>query len=266
MNSSELYNFLDLPEEVKQNLSEYGINRKDTFRITVSDLMKDNELVQNLDKLILSDVGEDPDGIKILWEELKLAEQAFEEYQRKGISFDIFIDTMKFCTRFLSAYYKTYGCYRFVWGWWFPRQLSLKEFRIGALEYEYSQEGCIYVHIPSDADLSPQSVFNSISRFKDFNRQYFPEHQGREIRCQSWLLSLELKNVLTENSNILAFQKLFDVVETDYESMAVLDWVFPGFDKVSEELPEETSLQKNMKKHLLGGGKIGWSTGKLSPL
>jgi len=38
---------------------------------------------------------------------------------------------------------------------------------------------------------------------------------------------------------------------------------FPGFDKVSEELPEETSLQRNMKKYLLEGNKIGWSEGSL---
>ncbi len=83
------------------------------------------------------------------------------------------------------------------------------------------------------------------------------------MQCESWMLSPALSNVLRTDSNILAFQKLFDINETDYESMAVLDWVFPGFDKVSEELPEETSLQKNMKKYLLEGNKIGWSKGSL---
>ena len=81
--------------------------------------------------------------------------------------------------------------------------------------------------------------------------------------CQSWLLSPALKNILSGNSNILSFQKLFDIVETDEESMAVLDWVFPGFDKVSGKLPENTSLQRNMKKYLLEGKKIGWTKGIL---
>lgn len=263
MDSNELYKLLDLPNDVIHKLNAYGEERNNTFHITITDLINNDELVQKLDKLILSDVEEDPDGIKILWEELKIAEQAFEEYQRKGIPIDIFIDTMKFCTRFLLHHYRIYGCYRFVWGWWFPRQLSLREFRIGSLEYEYSEEKCINIHIPSDADLSQQSVLESLSQFKSFCRQYYPERKGQELQCQSWLLSPALKYVLNDDSNILAFQKLFNIIETDYESMAVLDWVFPGFDSVSEKLPEETSLQKNMKKYLLEGGKIGWTKGIL---
>lgn len=263
MNNDELYNLLDLPEAVIQELNTYGKNRKSTFNVSLNDLMKNNDLVQKLDKMILDNVGEDPDGFKTLWEELEIAKQSFEEYQRRGISIDIFVDTMKFCTRFLQEHFKTYGCYRFVWGWWFPRQLSLKEFRIGSLEYEYCEDKCINVHIPSDAVFSQQSVLESLSQFKNFCKQYYPECDGQEIQCESWLLSPALKDVLDDNSNILAFQKLFNVVETDYESMAVLDWVFPGFNSVSEQLPEETSLQKNMKKYLLDGKKIGWSKGIL---
>lgn len=263
MNSTELYNLLNLPDVVIEKLNTYGQKRKGSFHIALSDLMKDNDLVQNLDKIILENVGEDPDGFKTLWEELEIAKQSFEEYQKRGISIDIFADTMKFCTRFLHEHMKTHGCFRFVWGWWFPRQLSLNEFRIGSLEYEFCGEKFTNVHIPSDADLSKQSVSDSLSQYKSFCRQYYPEREEWELRCESWLLSPALKDVLNDNSNILAFQKFFHVTETDYESMAVLDWVFPGFSEVSEQLPEKTSLQKNMKKYLLEGKKIGWSKGIL---
>lgn len=263
MNNNELYKLLDLPEEVEDKLNTYGKIRKGTVNITIDDLMESDELVQNLDKMILNEVGEDTDGIKVLWEELNIALQSFEEYKQRGIPVDIFKDTMKFCTRFLFEYHKTHACYRFVWGWWFSRQLSLREFRIGALEYEYSGDKYINVHIPSDADLSKRSVLDSISQFKSFGKQFYPEWEGKELKCESWMLSPALKKVLNSDSNILAFQKLFNVLETDYESMAVLDWVFPGFDNVTEKLPEETSLQRNMKKYLLEGNKIGWSTGIL---
>lgn len=46
------------------------------------------------------------------------------------------------------------------------------------------------------------------------------------------------------------------------ESMAVLDWVFPGETVTLQDLPETTSLQKKMKLFLLNGGKIGWVKGK----
>ena len=263
MNHNELYQLLEIPEDVVRRLDAYEKGRTSTFHIAVSDLMADYGLVQNLNQLILEDVGEDADGIKTLWEELNIARQSFEEYQRKEIPVDIFTDTMKFCTRFLLDYHKTYACYRFVWGWWFPRQLSLREFRIGALEYEFSEEKCIQIHIPSDAGLSQQAVLESNSRFKRFCKQYYPEWEGKEMYCQSWLLSPVLKDILNGNSNILSFQELFDVVETDEESMAVLDWVFPGFNEISDKLPENTSLQRNMKRYLLEGKKIGWTKGIL---
>ena len=41
-------------------------------------------------------------------------------------------------------------------------ETSMREFRIGALEYEYCEEKCIKVHIPSDADLSKQSVLSPL--------------------------------------------------------------------------------------------------------
>ena len=241
MENNQLYNLLNLPAEVIHNLDKYGSSGKNTFNIDIEDLIQNTSLVKELDKLIAGSTGQDEDGMKILWEELNIARQSFDEYQKRGIPDKIFIDTMKFCTRFLDEYYKTYSCYRFVWGWWFPRQLALLEFRIGALEYEYCNGQYISLHIPSDADLTPQSVLKSISQFKDFCRQYYPGWEGIQIQCESWMLSPALK----------------------YESMAILDWVFPGYNKIPEELPENTSLQTNMKKYLLGGNKPGWTKGVL---
>lgn len=266
MNNQELYQLLDLPKEVIKRLNACGETRNHTFHVCVSDLIKDIELTRRLDQLITDAVGEDPDGMKTLWEDLNIARDAFDEYQKKGIPVTVFTDTMKFCTRFLTDYHKTHACYRFQFGWWFPRQLSLREFRIGALEYEYGEEGYIEIHIPSDADISEASVLESLSQFKLFCRQYYPAWENLPFRCQSWLLSPALKELLDDTSKILAFQKLFDIVETDYESMAALDWVFPGHDKVSADLPEHTGLQKKMKKYLLEGKSVGWTTGLLRPL
>lgn len=263
MTHNELYHLLELPEEIVQALNAYGSHKKDSFPVTIDDLTEKKELIQTLDKQIAEYVGEDPDGFKILWEELNLAVQSYNKYVQKGIPMRIFTDTMKFCTRFLAEYYKTHGCYRFVWGWWFPRQLSLREYRIGALEYEWTDENFIGVHIPSDADLTPASVEQSLAQFKSFCRQYEPEWERLEMQCESWMLSPALRHVLRDGSNILSFQKRFTITETDEESMAVLDWVFPGYDKVSEALPETTSLQRNMKKYLLAGNNIGWSKGIL---
>lgn len=266
MKNNELYQLLKLPERIIEQFVEYEKKRTSFFQIEIEELISDIFLMKRLNEEIKTFIGEDSDGIRMLWEELNISLKTFEEYQKRGICVDIFLDTMKFCTRFLNEYYKIYGTYRFTWGWWFPRQLSMREFRIGALEYEYCEEKCIKVHIPSDADLSKQSVLSSLTEFGEFCKKYYPEWSNLEIWCESWMLSPALNKVLKEDSNILQFQALFDVKETDYESMAVLDWVFPECRQVSECMPERTSLQKNMKQYLLKGGKIGWSKGVLCHL
>ena len=76
-------------------------------------------------------------------------------------------------------------------------------------------------------------------------------------------MSPALHKLLKKDSNILQFQDMFEITETDEESMAVMDWVFPGCAQGLEQLPETTSLQRNMIKYLLSGGKVGWSKGVL---
>lgn len=262
MEHDELYRMLDLSLEVVGALSGYREKRMGPFPLEIRELIADAGMWRGLEEKIKGFVGEDPDGIGMLWEDLEIARNIFQEYQKRGIPMEIFRDTMKFCIRFLNEHYKTYGTYRFVWGWWFPRQLSMREFRVGALEYEFCEDR-IEIHIPSDADLSRPSVLDSLARFQEFCGKYYPEWGRLALCCESWLLSPALCKLLDKNSNILQFQDMFDVTETDEESMGVLDWVFPGNKKVTKQLPEGTSLQKNMKKHLLSGGKIGWSKGVL---
>lgn len=43
--------------------------------------------------------------------------------------------TMKFCTRFLYEHYATWGTYKYVWAWWFPRQMSLQEFLLSENQF-----------------------------------------------------------------------------------------------------------------------------------
>ena len=62
------------------------------------------------------------------------------------------------------------------------------------------------------------------------------------------------------------FQGLFQLESVDYECMAVLDWVFPGEKGEVINLSENTSLQKNMKRFLLDGHKVGWAKGHLVKL
>ncbi|MBO5489165.1 MAG: DUF5596 domain-containing protein [Eubacterium sp.] len=263
MERKKLYKILEIPEEVVLELEEYEQREQKKFPVDMKRLYSDRKYRDELHEHIQAFVGEDTKGFGMLWEELNIASRTYDEYEKMGIDETIFIDTMKFCTRFLHEHKKNQGDFRFVWGWWFPRQLAMDEFRIGSLEFEKT-ESMISIHIPGDADLSPDAVQKSIASFRTFCETYFPSWCGLPLHCESWLLSPVLKELLDEHSNIIQFQNLFEVEQTDYDSMAVLDWVFPGYREVTEVLPEKTSLQKKMKNYLLAGNKVGWSTGTIS--
>ena len=217
-------------------------------------------------KALAQAVGEDKDGIKTLAAMSVCALSSYERYRVMGIPDEIFDATMQFVSRFLQAEYERSGRLRFIWGWWFPRQLSLREFRLGALEYEMTRENeapCIRIHIPAGTDMSLPSLNASLQQARAFFARYFPAHAEAEIFCDSWMLSPVLKELLPERSHILLFQRNFTVLKTE-ENDAALEWIFPDKTIPTKALPENTSLQKKVKRLLLAGGHIGWTLGKLN--
>lgn len=266
MKNMELFRLLEIPDEVQEQLIAYGNSRNVEIPKGISDKIRKrsewDEGIKELQELL----GDDPDGMKILWELLNMVSSySYGEYVRRNIPEDIFTATMKFCTRFLREHDRTFHTYKFVWAWWFPRQISLNEYRIGALEYEFveGEDREIAVHIPSDADLRKASVAQSIKEFYEFRKKYYPEWETVKLTCDTWMLMPELKELLGEESNIIAFQNLFEIDTVDYDATWYMGWIFPGVEKVDEFLPEETSLQRNMKKYLLDGRKFGIAKGHL---
>lgn len=266
MNKKELYRMLEFPNEVIELLYEYENERN----IVISNSLVNRILkrdswgyaIEELESLL----GTDESGIKILWELLNIVcDYTYDRYVDAGINDKIFADTMKFSTRFLNEYYQTYGSYRFVWAKWFPRQISLSEFRIGALEFEFVNFDTkeVAIHIPSDANLEKESVLQSLKAFHLFKDTYFSQWENITLTCNSWMMSPILKNFLQDNSNILAFQNMFQIDTMDLDSMGFMQWVFPGYEVIDKNLPENTMLQRKMKAYLLSGKKVGVAKGHL---
>ncbi len=206
--------------------------------------------------------GDDPLGMKILTVMLDCLVDTYGRYMQKGISEKVFLDTMGFIPRFISSHKAAHGVSAFVWSWWLPREISMNEFRIGEYEYEFWIDGGVKklnLHIPSDADLKN----GNIEAIYPFVKQYYPEYAECNIVCDSWLLSPELKKLLPEDSNIIRFQNKFRIERFDEDSPYFIGWVYPGKEGLPyNELPEGTTLQRNMKKHLINGGKIGSAYGE----
>lgn len=211
-------------------------------------------------------LGDDPKGFKMLTCQLHCALNTYRQYRKKEIPEEIFWDTMGFIPRFLEWQKKYYGEYSFPWGWWLPRQLSLWEFRLGQLEFERikTQDGpVISLHIPSDAKLEPELLRDSVRQMRHLFLIQYPEFYQAPVACESWMLSPALQELLPEDSRILQFASCFEVQSVDWDSEAVLDWVFPGPRVPYEQLAETTSLQRAMKRYLLEDKKVGWARGVL---
>lgn len=187
-------------------------------------------------------------------------------YRLKGIPGEIFRATMGCFPRFVEEYKVSYGTYGFDRAFWTPRQTGLYLFRIGELEYELDESisyGVISIHIPSDAKLTPEKCRASYEQSRAFIKRYYPKWQDCEYICDSWLLAPGLKDILPETSHIIAFQNGFNIRVINENSKEFMQWVYKRMDIPYQELPEDTSLQRNMKQYLLKGGKIGEALGVL---
>ena len=217
-----------------------------------------------------------PDGADVLIRQLGQAVDSRKWGAWKRFPEEIWLDTMKCYPRFIAEHRRSYGTDGFDRGEWTVRQVNARLFRIGELEYELAEDmpetdlrRCVSLHIPSDTRLKPALLQESLRRAKAFLREYFPEWSALPMVCGSWLLSPRLKEWLPEDSGILRFQAAFDIINTDPEDTAALEWVFhiaAGQQAAMNPaaFPEETTLQRKMKADYLAGGKPGSALGRLA--
>lgn len=218
-------------------------------------------------------LGEDRYGIKILTCMIHCLEDTYTKYKQLGIEEHVFADTMNCFPRFIDEHKVSYGCYGFDRDWWTTRQIAMKLFRIGELEYELTcvdGEKVVSIHIPSNAKLSIKNCKKSYEVSRKFVSTYYSEYADSRYICDSWLLSPALKELLPATSNIFRFQDAFEILDWNKEEKDFIEWVYKKkFDDntilidVYNTLDEDTSLQRNMKIHLLNGGFIGAALGEL---
>ncbi len=213
-------------------------------------------------------LGEEEEQFGMLYCQLEAARRLHRRYAKMRIPDKIFFDTMKCFPRFMAECRVRNRKRYFDRGWWTIRQVSMRIFRIGALEYELKQtageDRAVGLHIPSDADFSPESVERSLEEAKQFLAERYPDFSGADYVCNSWLLSTALKELLPEDSHILSFQRRFEIRGVDPDDRGYMRWLFAAQDDAAvETLPEDTSLRRAAKTYLAAGGKIGAARGTL---
>ena len=267
MTVTDLCKKIELQDELAQKAFDFA---KDfdfsPFEETISNLTKP-ELSESAYKTLSEALGEDPFGAKILACYLKAALITYDEYKRLGIDEQTYTDTMKSFTRFSADWLERKDILGFFSAYWSYRHLNTTLIRVGTLEYErVIRNGikCVSVHIPSDADLSKESLDKSFTAAKQLLKAHFPDYADAPIYCESWLLYKGLEEFLDESSKIMQFQARFDIQKTNSVSKNALIYIFHRIDcNDCESLPESTSLQRKVKAHLLSGGTIGSGYGVL---
>ncbi len=270
----ELLSFLwdiDMPSEVVPCLSDLtgdpdvqAVLRSDDYR-----RLLEWETSAAAIRSIRSTLSEDPNGFRILLIELLAGMESCRGSSWCRMDPVYLIPTMKCFSRFVGEYHVSYGSYGFDRWWWVTRQIHARLLRIGELEYEYADaQKEIRIHIPSDADISCDKVSASLLQASAFFEAAFPHTAGWPFACESWLLSPVLEELLPADSRILKFQKLFSLTGLISDSEDYLEWVYKiaGGQRSTVDpaaLPEETSLQRNMKRHILLGRPVGNGVGIL---
>ncbi len=111
----------------------------------------------------------------------------------------------------------------------------------------------ISVHIPGGVDLSPETVEKCYRDGLCFICEHFPDFQPKAYYCDSWLLDPHLETILGEKSKITQFMKSYVKWPFSSSGKEVFSFVFVGFRGELSELPENTSLERGLKKRYLDG-------------
>ncbi len=114
----------------------------------------------------------------------------------------------------------------------------------------------VCVHIPFGAGLDHDLVAKSYQRAREIFASCYPDLSYKGFYTHTWLLSPQLRAHLKPTSNILAFQKDYTLFPCKSKGQFVFSFVFGGRPENLQDLPENSSLQRSLKKLYLDGGYI----------
>lgn len=217
----------------------------------------------------------DPTALTALKLYLHWAIDTKTQYDLYKIPEKYYWDSMKDLAIWCEDYLEKHGTPGFrEWGW-VGCSLRLEVIRIGRLQFQPNQlsqtvmqNGTVFpagtpvleIHIPAGEPLTPEAALASLREAPGFYEKYFGKHFSL-FHCHSWLLSPGLKTLLPEHSRILQFQNLFTVYGDDNEERQAEERVFGFLSDDPNAYPENTALQRALKRYLLTGNEITMGAG-----
>lgn len=115
----------------------------------------------------------------------------------------------------------------------------------------------IAFHFPNKADISVEGLNAFFRDGLQAIRERYPEYKPVCYSCSSWLLDTKMQRFLKPTSNIVGFQNMMYTVPQKSDGMGVFGFVLPPSLKDDfSALPENTSLERGLKKLYLDGDRI----------
>ena len=201
-----------------------------------------------------------------------LADHTLALHRKMGIPHEITVATLKDVNNWIENYRSVHGELGLEnIGWLINHGLG-NLFRLGRLQFVHAKahpvvpggEYVIEVHIPQGEPLDIAACHASFEMAKGFFARLYPDKPAEYFVCGSWLLSPDLPCIADENSNICRFMRLWtQLPHNGDKGRQALERVF-GFNFDPADIasaPENTSLQRRLKAHVLAGGMVESSFG-----
>ncbi|MBQ3083839.1 MAG: DUF5596 domain-containing protein [Clostridia bacterium] len=112
----------------------------------------------------------------------------------------------------------------------------------------------VSVHIPSGGPLNYESDSADFARAEEIITKALGEF--RLFYCNSWLLDPQLKKILGKETNLTRFADRFIRFPAKSFGKSVFTYLYLTRNNDPALLPERTSMQRAVKRHLMAGGHI----------
>ena len=118
------------------------------------------------------------------------------------------------------------------------------------------EDTVLSIHLPKGVDMTPQRLDSVFGDVPELVHRYYPEANIRAFHCGSWLLDPTLEEILGKDSKIAQYGARFARIPTKSDGREVYHFVFPPNTTDLNALPENTRLERSLKKLYLSGGYI----------
>ena len=198
-------------------------------------------------------------------------------YKEKNIPSEILGATINDLSVWINRHYNWFGEWGFSQYGWLRLHVRGKIFKLGRLQFEPSKiwevppeesglklekgDPFLSVHIPRGGRMDEQSCLDSFEQAKEFFPKYL-DYNFKAFGCFTWLFDPNFEKLLPPDSNILKFQRLFNIFKHGNEDYGGLEYIFVKITKENiKDAPTDTSFRKAIVEHILSGGIMQGGSG-----